>query len=308
MAVTQNPGSPSTSADWARLVLADGGAPTTQQNIDNMLVWMQNEEPPSNWSDRNNPLNASLGTSAVDGTGSYPNLNTSAYYTAKMIFGQSNMISIANALATGTTDQGTFGEAVIQSPWASSHYGYNVGRFTGGAPSGSIPAAPGSNVGGNGSSTSGPGASKALVSVPLLGTILTQSQGQAILGGLLMIGGGIVLTVGVAFIAAYGLKRTGALNVLAAAPGPVGTTAKAVSSGGRSVGQAATRRQTEARQESIRQDRRAEVSQDRETRAAERRYAGSVPRSVASGVNRPSHSRQESRRRMSRPVTDASPF
>lgn len=114
-------GSPGSAAGWASAVLQDAGLPSTQNNIDNMLRWMSAEEPASNWSDRNNPLNASLGTSAADGTGSYASLAQGAQFTAQMIK-QQNMSGIYNALASNS-DINAFSAAVVASPWASSHYG-----------------------------------------------------------------------------------------------------------------------------------------------------------------------------------------
>jgi hypothetical protein len=115
----------------------------------------------------------------------------------------------------------------------------------------------------------------------------------------LIAAGGLTLVIGVAFIAAYGLKRTGALNVVGAFPGPVGTTAKAVSSGGKSVGQAASAK----RAETARQQRRAENTTDAETRAAAKRYASSGSRQV-SGVpksSKPSANRGRNERAKSIP-------
>jgi hypothetical protein len=105
------------------------GAQTTQNNVDNIRAWMSNENPTSNWNNRNNPLNASLGTSAADGTASYSSLDVAATYTAKMI-NQSNMSAIKAALMANA-NRTDFANAVISSPWASSHYDHNVGRFTG---------------------------------------------------------------------------------------------------------------------------------------------------------------------------------
>lgn len=112
-----------TATDWALQLLSDVGAPTTQNNVNSILHWMVAEEPGNDWFNRNNPLNASLGTSASDGTGSYQDLTAAAHMTAAMI-NQSNMTGIRNALmANASLD--TFSAAVVASPWASSHYGGN---------------------------------------------------------------------------------------------------------------------------------------------------------------------------------------
>lgn len=110
-----------TNYSFAQSVLTDAGLPTTQNNINNIARWMTHENSASNWFNRNNPLNASLGTSAADGTASYPDLTTAASYTAKMIR-QSNMASIFNALAANASTA-DFSTGVCIAPWASSHYG-----------------------------------------------------------------------------------------------------------------------------------------------------------------------------------------
>lgn len=106
---------------WATLLLQNVGAPVTQNNIDNIMRWMTAEEPTSNWFDRNNPLNASVGTGTVDGTGSYATLEIGAQYTAGMIR-QGNMAGIYQALMNDAQPS-AFSAAVVASPWASSHYG-----------------------------------------------------------------------------------------------------------------------------------------------------------------------------------------
>jgi len=101
--------------------LNGGGIPLTLNNIQNIERWMVAENNPSTWATRNNPLNASLGTSAADGTGSYANLTSAATNTAAML-AQSNMYGIAQALLNNAPPA-LFSAAVVQSPWASSHYG-----------------------------------------------------------------------------------------------------------------------------------------------------------------------------------------
>jgi hypothetical protein len=120
-----------TQAIWATFLLLEINAsgketdgrtvPITLNNIQNIERWMVAEEPSSDWFDRNNPLNASLGTGSSDGTGSYANLSVAAQETAAMLT-QSNMSGILDALQ-GDEPPATFSAAVVQSPWASSHYG-----------------------------------------------------------------------------------------------------------------------------------------------------------------------------------------
>jgi hypothetical protein len=112
-----------TEEQWSQGLLADIGAPDTVNNEDNILQWMTAEEPTDNWFDRNNPLNASLGTSSTSGLGSYPNLQVADQETADMIE-QTNMSGIANALRSNASPD-AFSAAVVGSPWASSHYGGN---------------------------------------------------------------------------------------------------------------------------------------------------------------------------------------
>jgi hypothetical protein len=148
-------------SQWAQLVLQHIGAPVTQNNIDNLMRWMTAEEPTNNWFNRNNPLNASVGTGTVDGTGSYATLEIGAQYTAGMI-DQSNMSGIKQALMADA-DPSSFSAAVVASPWASSHYGGDPnhiadipvpgGQVTGGlsepGSGGAVPAATTSSASGN---------------------------------------------------------------------------------------------------------------------------------------------------------------
>lgn len=128
-----------TESQWAALLLQNVGAPVTQNNIDNILRWMTAEEPTQNWYDRNNPLNASVGTGTVDGTGSYADLQSAAQYTAGMI-NQNNMAGIKQALMENA-DPNTFSAAVVASPWASSHYGGDPNHIAQiGTPGGRTPA------------------------------------------------------------------------------------------------------------------------------------------------------------------------
>jgi hypothetical protein len=151
-----------TPTTWAEQVLQDVNAddpsaapvPIDANTVGDIDHWMPAEEPIGNWFDRDNPLNASLGTTSSDGTASYPDLATGADYTAKMI-DQTNMSGIRQALATDQPVAG-FSPAVVASPWASGHYGYNpqaIAQTTAGggpAPAGSgtpgqLPAVTGVN-------------------------------------------------------------------------------------------------------------------------------------------------------------------
>ncbi|HEV2370050.1 MAG TPA: hypothetical protein VGR90_09230, partial [Acidimicrobiales bacterium] len=141
-------------ATWAEQLLEDVNkeapnetpVPIDANTVGDILHWMPAEEPTSDWYDRNNPLNASAGTSASDGTGSYPDLSTGAWYTAGMI-DQGNMAGIRAALAANDPVSG-FSPAVVASPWASSHYGGDPQHIaetgTGGGPAPASSGTPGS--------------------------------------------------------------------------------------------------------------------------------------------------------------------
>jgi hypothetical protein len=140
-----------TPTQWAEQLLEDVNSeapgspavPIDSNTVGDILHWMPAEEPTSDWWDRNNPLNSSVGTSASDGTGSYPDLATGAYYAAGMI-DQSNMAGIRQALAADDPVGGGFSAGVVASPWASGHYGGNPEAIASTSPGGgAAPAASG---------------------------------------------------------------------------------------------------------------------------------------------------------------------
>ncbi|WP_022882011.1 hypothetical protein [Gryllotalpicola ginsengisoli] len=111
-----------TNADWAALVLKDAGLPLTQNNLTVMLQWMDSENSPQSWWLRNNPLNNGLGSGGGGGFGSYDNLGTAAEFVAAQL--QRPLFSgIASALAADS-DPAITAQAIMNSAWASSHYGY----------------------------------------------------------------------------------------------------------------------------------------------------------------------------------------
>jgi hypothetical protein len=141
---------------WVDLLLEDIPAPVTANTEADVLAWMAHEEPPAQWwggygtpssspapagttpaegygqDMRIDPLNASVGSGpgggiSDSGLGSYPNLAVAAQYTAGMI-NQTNMAPIKAALEAN--DSGlAFGQALVSSPWAGSHYGGNAASF-----------------------------------------------------------------------------------------------------------------------------------------------------------------------------------
>jgi len=111
---------------WATLLLKNIGAPVTANNINNILRWQAAENPPASWYNRNNPLNASLGTDKADGTGVYSDLTTAAKNTATMIVQGYKGGAIGGGIYTALmnnapTDE--FSIQVVNSNWSSNHYG-----------------------------------------------------------------------------------------------------------------------------------------------------------------------------------------
>lgn len=127
----------STNYLWANQLLKDIGAPTTTNNIQNVMRWMAAENFPTNWFNRDNPLNASLGTDSSNGTGSYPDLSTAAQNTATMIAQGAKGGAIGGQIYSALKNNATsldFSQAVVDSNWSSSHYGVAVA----GAPASAI--------------------------------------------------------------------------------------------------------------------------------------------------------------------------
>ena len=221
-----------TNYAWATTLLTDAGLPTTPNNVLNVTRWMVNENPASNWWNRNNPLNASLGNGSVDGTGSYPSLDVGAQYTAKMLQ-QTNMSSIYQALANNAPFP-QFAAGVQASPWASSHY---PGGIFSGTPATVTDAGGTLSPGTPGAGTSADTAQGA----PSGTGCNAGSQGQGILGlkigtacqlkgltGALMVGlGGVVMVVGVVMLLGRSKDLRGAAGAVVGgiAGGPAGAAA-----------------------------------------------------------------------------------
>jgi hypothetical protein len=108
-----------TNADWAKLVLMDGGWPTTDQNITVLLRWMRQENGPPDWWNRNNPLNNGFGSGGGAGLGSYGTLQDAAQYAAANL--HRGYPGITAALASSASAEVT-AQAIWASPWATSHY------------------------------------------------------------------------------------------------------------------------------------------------------------------------------------------
>jgi len=106
--------------------------PATTNNLGLLERWMANEG--GLWA--NNPLNTSLGsagyphqftTSGQDtGIPIFPTMATGIKATASTL---QSYPGILHALASGKSSCTNFATAVIHSPWASGHYGYNPVAF-----------------------------------------------------------------------------------------------------------------------------------------------------------------------------------
>jgi hypothetical protein len=108
--------------------------PADTDNIGLFAAWMENEG--GLWA--NNPLNTSLDASRYahqfngdDDTGIpiYPTISIGIVETAKTLLDFPAYSHILAVLSTGHASCTTFGTAVEDSPWASSHYGYDPSRF-----------------------------------------------------------------------------------------------------------------------------------------------------------------------------------
>jgi hypothetical protein len=107
----------------------------TSANVALLEVWMAHEG--GLWAD--NPLNTSLDASAYrhqfttsgqdTGIPIYPDLSVGVTDTALTLLGNPAYQGILKVLAGGSGSCMAFGAAVVESPWASSHYGHDAGSF-----------------------------------------------------------------------------------------------------------------------------------------------------------------------------------
>jgi len=121
--------------------------------------------------------------------------------------------------ATGNAAAGGWGVQVMPTGAAAGGWGVQV-MPTGAA--GAAAGAPGANAESGGSlagtlaaDQSAIYSQRCLISAPSLfgiggGCLLSKAEGRVMLGGLLMVGGGIVCTVGIILLASYGLQASGA--------------------------------------------------------------------------------------------------
>ncbi len=114
-----------TSESWAVALLSAAGLPVTQNNVDNILRWMQLENSNGatflhNGQSVNNPLNIMPGGVL----GSFSNVQLGVYMTSQVLR-QSNMSVIYSALKNNAP-WNAFAQALVQSPWDGKHYGGNA--------------------------------------------------------------------------------------------------------------------------------------------------------------------------------------
>jgi hypothetical protein len=115
-----------------------GAIPVTADTVALLARWIVNEG--GLWAD--NPLNTSLDsgqypheiTSGGQDTGIpiFPTLAAGLTATATTLLSNASYGRILRLLRAGRASCVSFARAVIASPWASSHYGRDVGRFCSG--------------------------------------------------------------------------------------------------------------------------------------------------------------------------------
>lgn len=129
----------STNYDFARLVLQDGGWPTSPNNVTVLTQWLRAEEPTTDWWDRDNPLNNGLGSGGGSGLGSYDSLVTAAYDVARNLensgWGYPLVAAdLAHSMTPAMTER-----AIWRSSWAAGHYGFGADWDTSPVPSVAAP-------------------------------------------------------------------------------------------------------------------------------------------------------------------------
>ena len=115
-----------TNLAWATLLLKDIGAPTTPNNLQNVLKWIAFEKGRTTWADNNNPLSASLNAQKINGVSTYPDLTTAARQTATMIVQGNKGGAIGPGIYTSLMNNAPtaeFSTALAQSAWDANHYG-----------------------------------------------------------------------------------------------------------------------------------------------------------------------------------------
>jgi len=125
----------STNYDFARLVLADGGWPTSANNTTVITQWLRSEEPTSRWWNRDNPLNNGLGSGGGSGLGSYRSVVVAAFDVARNLENPSFGYPLVVRDLAASAQSGTTARAIWRSSWASGHYGQGANWGTSPVPS-----------------------------------------------------------------------------------------------------------------------------------------------------------------------------
>jgi hypothetical protein len=112
--------------------------PGTADNVSLLERWIANEG--GLWAD--NPLNTSLYSASYPhefttngqdtGLPIFPNLAAGVSATATTLLSNPSYARILRVLRAGRASCGAFARAVIQSPWASGHYGHDPAGFCSG--------------------------------------------------------------------------------------------------------------------------------------------------------------------------------
>jgi hypothetical protein len=115
--------------------------PNSANNVALLATWMANEG--GLWA--NNPLNTDLGAGQYPhqfssggqdtGTPIYPSMHVGVVNAAATLLGNPAYAQIVARLSQGSAPCLSFANAVIHSPWAASHYGYDTSRFCSATPS-----------------------------------------------------------------------------------------------------------------------------------------------------------------------------
>jgi hypothetical protein len=123
-----NPGNLSTRASWARAFLRDIPEPLTRCNRNAVVAWETAEGGGFGNQAENNPLNINPGPGApwpgysATGAWAFPTTSDGLNYTVQTIR-NGDYGGILAALSAGNNAQ-RVADAIENSPWAASHYGY----------------------------------------------------------------------------------------------------------------------------------------------------------------------------------------
>ena len=119
---------------WARALLSLVGAPQTKANIDGIIAWEIAEGGGFGNQASYNPLNLNPGPGAnwpghnASGAWAFPNAQSGLAETATYLR-MSNFSGILSALRSGRSEHSLL-EAIVNSPWAGSHYSGNQEMMT----------------------------------------------------------------------------------------------------------------------------------------------------------------------------------